>query len=206
MAVNFSGVFLGRLPDRFASARSLGTQSASSPSIADQFAHSSSSIPSQMGQHYAHSHHPSSMEGRQSQVTHERTSQSTPRSLGRSRTASTDLAFHPYKPAGRPAASSASSTPVPSTLMPQNITFVDTTQQASGFVDPLQQCRPKRKRISPEQLLRLTAVFDQTDSPSYDMRDQLGAVRLLSFPPFLLFSFDRVVLKLTAFTVRRRSG
>ncbi|GJN91698.1 hypothetical protein Rhopal_004721-T1 [Rhodotorula paludigena] len=82
----------------------------------------------------------------------------------RQRTVSTDVAYHPYKPP------SASSKP---------ICFVDTTQQAaaaatSGSIDPLQQCRPKRKRITPEQLVKLVAIFDTTDSPSYEIRETLS--------------------------------
>jgi hypothetical protein len=62
------------------------------------------------------------------------------------------------------------------------ITFVDTNQQAAAaatgvLADGLQQCRPKRKRIMPEQLIHLTAVFDVTDSPSFGQRETLAGVR-----------------------------
>ncbi|GAA6035176.1 hypothetical protein JCM8097_006404 [Rhodosporidiobolus ruineniae] len=101
-----------------------------------------------------------------------------PSMSGRQRSSSNDVAFHPYKPPVK-ASSSSSSPPAPkppSSSGPMKpILFVDTTQQASGQLDAMQQCRPKRKRITPEQLVRLTAVFDTTDSPSYDVRDKLGA-------------------------------
>ncbi|BGP44889.1 hypothetical protein JCM10450v2_000704 [Rhodotorula kratochvilovae] len=83
----------------------------------------------------------------------------------RHRTSSADNVFHPYKP------------PAPAAA-PKSITFVDTNQQAAeaskGKPEGLQACKPKRKRISPEQLVSLVAVFETTDSPSYDVREKLG--------------------------------
>lgn len=35
--------------------------------------------------------------------------------------------------------------------------------------------RPKRKRINPEQLARLLDLFSHTDTPSYEMRENVGA-------------------------------
>ncbi|GAA5857169.1 hypothetical protein JCM8547_009351 [Rhodosporidiobolus lusitaniae] len=94
--------------------------------------------------------------------------------MPRQRSSSNDLAFHPYKPSKASNSSSSLSSSPPTATVVKQITFVDTTRQASGQ-DTLQQCRPKRKRITPEQLLKLTALFEQTDSPSYDARDKLGA-------------------------------
>ncbi|KAJ2382887.1 hypothetical protein GGI05_005507, partial [Coemansia sp. RSA 2603] len=34
--------------------------------------------------------------------------------------------------------------------------------------------KAKRKRISPEQLKELTAVFDKTDTPTHDIREELS--------------------------------
>lgn len=36
------------------------------------------------------------------------------------------------------------------------------------------QMKPKRKKISPEQLVELCALFDQTDAPSFEQRDKVG--------------------------------
>ncbi|GAA5944653.1 hypothetical protein JCM10213_008099 [Rhodosporidiobolus nylandii] len=86
---------------------------------------------------------------------------------------SSDFAYHPYRPQEAPSPTpSATCAPVPSR---RPILFVDTTQQASASNDALRQCRRQRKRITPEQLARLTEVFEMTDSPSYDVRDSLGA-------------------------------
>ncbi|GAA5904358.1 hypothetical protein JCM6882_003205 [Rhodosporidiobolus microsporus] len=111
--------------------------------------------------------------------SHSRPAQSTSvepvaasRTLSRQRSASNDVGFHPYKQAVKPAPSSSSP---PTTSLAKPILFVDTTQQASGHGDAMHQCRPKRKRITPEQLVRLTGVFEKTDSPSYDVRDKIGA-------------------------------
>ncbi|GAA6001706.1 hypothetical protein JCM10207_002276 [Rhodosporidiobolus poonsookiae] len=105
-------------------------------------------------------------------------SQATPRSLSnrsshhslRQRSSSNDVSYHPYRPTPVPASSSP-----PTAGFSKPILFVDTTQQAASAGDPMQQCRPKRKRITPEQLVELTGVFETTDSPSYDVRDKLGA-------------------------------
>ncbi|GAA5832921.1 hypothetical protein JCM11251_000531 [Rhodosporidiobolus azoricus] len=91
------------------------------------------------------------------------------RILTRQRSSSNDVGFHPYKVSSKPATSTS---PPPAS---KPILFVDTTQQASGQGDAAHQCRPKRKRITPEQLVRLTSVFETTDSPSYDVRDKIGA-------------------------------
>lgn len=64
---------------------------------------------------------------------------------------------------------------------PQSITFVDASQQAEaasrGEGPTDMQCKPKRKRILPGQLERLLEVFEVTDTPSYDVRERLSAVR-----------------------------
>ncbi|KAL8276148.1 hypothetical protein RQP46_011442 [Phenoliferia psychrophenolica] len=73
--------------------------------------------------------------------------------------------FHPYQPKSRP------------------LLFVNTVpppQASSGPAltpEVVSQMKPKRKRISPEQLTALTGLFDRTDSPSFDLRESLG-VRL----------------------------
>ncbi|GAA5869746.1 hypothetical protein JCM1840_000578 [Sporobolomyces johnsonii] len=90
-------------------------------------------------------------------------SQSTPL---RHKTSNSEAAYHPYKSLKPPSAP-------PSTSKP--ILFVDTTSQAASSGEPIPHCRPKRKRITPEQLVKLTAVFQMTESPSYDIRDRLGA-------------------------------
>ncbi|GAA5887475.1 hypothetical protein JCM5296_002586 [Sporobolomyces johnsonii] len=84
----------------------------------------------------------------------------------RHKTSNSEAAYHPYKSLNPPP-------PPPSTSKP--ILFVDTTSQAASSGEPVPHCRPKRKRITPEQLVKLTAVFEMTESPSYDIRDQLGA-------------------------------
>lgn len=71
--------------------------------------------------------------------------------------------FHPYQQKPRP------------------LLFINTILPPSAPVGPLAselipaQVKPKRKRISPEQLDALTALFEQTDSPSFDVRERLGA-------------------------------
>ncbi|PRQ72670.1 hypothetical protein AAT19DRAFT_16594 [Rhodotorula toruloides] len=87
------------------------------------------------------------------------------------RSTSQDVSYHPYQ------ASKPSSSTVPNAST--GITFVDTTQQAAAAAtglsgDGMQQCRPKRKRITPEQLVHLTAVFESTDSPSFEQRETLA--------------------------------
>ncbi|GAA5823625.1 hypothetical protein JCM3770_000702 [Rhodotorula araucariae] len=78
-----------------------------------------------------------------------------------------DTSYHPYKP------------PAPAPP-PTTITFVDSNEQTAAASkgkasDGLQACKPKRKRILPVQLVKLLAVFETTDSPSYDVREKLGA-------------------------------
>ncbi|KAI5474399.1 homeobox protein YOX1/YHP1 [Pseudohyphozyma bogoriensis] len=70
--------------------------------------------------------------------------------------------FHPYQPKPRP------------------LLFVNTiappASSSGGPIAPdmLNQLKPKRKRITPEQFSALTSLFDQTESPSFDVREQLG--------------------------------
>jgi Homeodomain len=40
--------------------------------------------------------------------------------------------------------------------------------------------RPRRKRITPEQLDILTAAFDVGDTPTYDVREHIAAQTLMS--------------------------
>ncbi|BGP28884.1 hypothetical protein JCM10296v2_000620 [Rhodotorula toruloides] len=89
----------------------------------------------------------------------------------RQRSTSQDVSYHPYR-TSKPSSSTAATAST-------GITFVDTTQQAAAAAtglsrDGLQQCRPKRKRITPEQLVHLTAVFESTDSPSFEQRETLA--------------------------------
>ncbi|GAA5834517.1 hypothetical protein JCM9279_004340 [Rhodotorula babjevae] len=82
-----------------------------------------------------------------------------------------DHAYHPYR---QPLPSPTPTKPV------KSITFVDANEQVEAALkgntlEALQNCRPKRKRIHPEQLERLLEVFETTDSPTYEVRDKLGA-------------------------------
>jgi hypothetical protein len=45
----------------------------------------------------------------------------------------------------------------------------------NSSIDMDKMTRPKRKRISPQQLQSLLAIFSQTDTPSYELRDSVGA-------------------------------
>lgn len=99
----------------------------------------------------------------------------------RQRSTSQDVSYHPYPyRASKPSSSGAAKAST-------GITFVDTTQQTAAAAtglsgDGLSQCRPKRKRITPEQLVHLTAVFESTDSPTFEQRETLAEVRN-AFPP-----------------------
>ncbi|SGY35029.1 BQ5605_C002g01717 [Microbotryum silenes-dioicae] len=74
--------------------------------------------------------------------------------------AGTSSAFHPYQS--------------PKPRSPAQITFINaTTTAAEGFEGP-GQVKQKRKRIMPEQLEHLCELFDRTDSPTYDIREQVG--------------------------------
>ncbi|KPV78536.1 uncharacterized protein RHOBADRAFT_41081 [Rhodotorula graminis WP1] len=78
-----------------------------------------------------------------------------------------DHAYHPYRQSPAPTPTKA-------------ITFVDANEQIEAALkgsslDALQNCRPKRKRILPDQLERLLEVFETTDSPTFEVRDKLGA-------------------------------
>ncbi|GEM06379.1 homeobox protein YOX1/YHP1 [Rhodotorula toruloides] len=84
---------------------------------------------------------------------------------------SQDVLYHPYRTTKSSSSIAADSL--------TGITFVDTTQQAAAAAtglsgDGLQQCRPKRKRITPEQLVHLTAIFETTDSPTFEQRETLA--------------------------------
>ncbi|GAA5978490.1 hypothetical protein JCM11641_007961 [Rhodosporidiobolus odoratus] len=80
-----------------------------------------------------------------------------------------DVSYHPYRHVTSPASRPPSAKPLTRPLL-----FVDATQEASGAVGAQQQCRPKRKRIMQDQLVKLTCLFETTDAPSYDVREKLG--------------------------------
>ncbi|SCZ90318.1 BZ3500_MvSof-1268-A1-R1_Chr1-3g01913 [Microbotryum saponariae] len=69
-------------------------------------------------------------------------------------------AFHPYQS--------------PKPRLPAQITFINATTTAAGGFDGPGQVKQKRKRIMPEQLEHLCELFDRTDSPTYDMREQVA--------------------------------
>ncbi|SCV68410.1 BQ2448_531 [Microbotryum intermedium] len=69
-------------------------------------------------------------------------------------------AFHPYQS--------------PKPKLPAQITFINVTKTAAGGFDGPGQVKQKRKRIMPEQLEHLCELFDRTDSPTYDMREQVA--------------------------------
>ncbi|GAA6058726.1 hypothetical protein JCM10212_003414 [Sporobolomyces blumeae] len=80
-------------------------------------------------------------------------------------------AFHPYRPSPAPP-------PAPNPSKP--ILFVDATFQPGGPMTAdysgtgIPHCRPKRKRITPEQLTKLVEVFETTDNPCFDVRESVG--------------------------------
>ena len=51
--------------------------------------------------------------------------------------------------------------------------YSGTSRQSSLDMDRM--IRPKRKRINPEQLDVLLGLFAHTDTPSYELRDRIGA-------------------------------
>ncbi|KAM0755770.1 hypothetical protein T439DRAFT_320480 [Meredithblackwellia eburnea MCA 4105] len=73
--------------------------------------------------------------------------------------------FHPYHPKTRPLLFVNTVPPPPSSA----------GGKAALTPEALSQLKPKRKRITPEQLEALTGLFEQTDSPSFDVRESMGA-------------------------------
>lgn len=84
-------------------------------------------------------------------------------------------AYHPYR-----------NNPPSHSSPPKPILFVDATFQPGDSASStysgagLPQCRPKRKRITTEQLTRLLDVFEATDNPCFDVREQVGNVSRLN--------------------------
>lgn len=75
----------------------------------------------------------------------------------------------------RPSASSPSSSQHPNAYHPyaspkKPLLFINTVPPTDASVST----KPKRKRIMPEQLKELCALFEITDSPSFDAREKVG--------------------------------
>lgn len=94
---------------------------------------------------------------------------------------------HSFPPPLQPSASSSSSSVRPSASSPASgshpnayhpyasspkkpLLFINTVPPTDASVST----KPKRKRIMPEQLKELCALFDITDSPSFDAREKVG--------------------------------
>lgn len=106
----------------------------------------------------------------------------------KSRSPRLNAPYHPYKanqtsppPPSRSQPSSVSPPPSAASL-PKAIHFVDSTFQpgdsngSTSSSGNLPHCRPKRKKITHSQLTKLLEVFDTTDNPGFDVRDNVGRV------------------------------
>lgn len=59
----------------------------------------------------------------------------------------------------------------------EDLTALQRMRELSDASDlqPSSPHKPKRKRITPEQLECLTSLFEQTDTPSFEIREKLSA-------------------------------
>jgi len=72
--------------------------------------------------------------------------------------------------------SSASSVPMdPSVRSTSSQGTSQGTSSKNSSIDLERTSRPKRKRITPDQLQVLLSLFEQTDTPSYELRESVGA-------------------------------